>query len=459
MSASPAAHMRRGRTARDRARRSPLPRDTPHARSLRDCKALPRPRPRPAPPLPPSARALASTALRQRIRPEPVLRDVGDVEHPAWRSAARSAPSPEASSGLHSMVRRDRPCARCSYARVVSATRARACLSPALAAFVARSLARSTCSRSASCSSVSIVSMSSIGESRPETWATSSDSKQRTTCAIARVFAHACQKPVFRGLPPSTPPATSPAMSTNSSVAGTTRSGPTNLRDSAQTRIGHRDDADIRLDGAERIVLRRGRGAGQCVVQGGLADVRQPDDAALDAHSPRSRPLRKVRWADPFRAAGEGAQAVWPGANPRSCTAGESCSTALDSRRSVSESGHHSSACERGAPVQRIHCAFPDPPPTMRGDVVNDPFDGVVDLGAFRPATADPGRSRRPAPCTPGGPTPMRMRLNSGPGSRGTMSRNPLCPPWPPPPLQAHAPPPEGRFRRGAMRIRSTGTL
>ncbi len=51
-----------------------------------------------------------------------------------------------------------------------------------------------------------------------------------------------------------------------------------------QPRIGHFDHADVRLDGAERVVLGRDAGLGQGVEEGGLADVGQADDAALEAH-------------------------------------------------------------------------------------------------------------------------------------------------------------------------------
>ena len=82
----------------------------------------------------------------------------------------------------------------------------------------------STVARSASASSVSIVSMSEIGSTLPATWTTLSSAKQRTTCAIAsvsRMFAR-------NWLPRPSPfdaPATSPAMSTNSTIAGSTFSG------------------------------------------------------------------------------------------------------------------------------------------------------------------------------------------------------------------------------------------
>ena len=52
-----------------------------------------------------------------------------------------------------------------------------------------------------------------------------------------------------------------------------------------QTRIGHADAADIRLDGTKGIVGGlRGGGRGQRVEQGRFADVRQPDDAAIETH-------------------------------------------------------------------------------------------------------------------------------------------------------------------------------
>ena len=73
-------------------------------------------------------------------------------------------------------------------------------------------------------------------------------------------------------------------MSTNSTMAGTTRSGLTISAELRQARIGHFDHADVRLDGAEGIVLGRDAGLGQRVEEGGLADVRQADDAALETH-------------------------------------------------------------------------------------------------------------------------------------------------------------------------------
>ncbi len=55
-------------------------------------------------------------------------------------------------------------------------------------------------------------------------------------------------------------------------------------RERRQPRVRHFDHADIRLDRAERIVFGGDADLGQCIEQCGLADVRQADDAALEAH-------------------------------------------------------------------------------------------------------------------------------------------------------------------------------
>src|SRR5690606_6521888 len=57
------------------------------------------------------------------------------------------------------------------------------------------------------------------------------------------------------------------------------------LRDRLEPRIGHRYDADVRVDRAERVILGRDLGGRQGIEERRLADIRQPDDAALDAHA------------------------------------------------------------------------------------------------------------------------------------------------------------------------------
>src|SRR3546814_7710612 len=79
----------------------------------------------------------------------------------------------------------------------------------------------STDSRSASASSVSIVSMSAIGSILLLTWMTSSFSKQRTTWVIASTSRMWARNLLPRPSPLAAP-ATSPAMSTNSTAVGST---------------------------------------------------------------------------------------------------------------------------------------------------------------------------------------------------------------------------------------------
>ena len=117
----------------------------------------------------------------------------------------------------------------------------------------------------------------------PDTWTMSASSKQRTTCAIASV-SRMCDRNLLPRPSPCDAPATRPAMSTNSTVVGTIFSGSTIFAQRVEPRIRHGHDADVRIDGAERIVLRRDLRARERVEQRGLADVGQPDDAALDSH-------------------------------------------------------------------------------------------------------------------------------------------------------------------------------
>ena len=93
-------------------------------------------------------------------------------------------------------------------------------LSPPLAFFCNAGRRFSRLSRSASISSVSMVSASRIGSTLPSTWVTSVSSKQRSTCTMAstsRILAR-------NWLPRPTPldaPRTRPAISTNSRLVGT----------------------------------------------------------------------------------------------------------------------------------------------------------------------------------------------------------------------------------------------
>jgi hypothetical protein len=63
--------------------------------------------------------------------------------------------------------------------------------------------------------------------------------------------------------------------------------------DGLEARVGDGDDADIGLDGGERIVRRQRPGRGQCVEQRALAHIGQPDDPCF--HGVPARVSRLVR--------------------------------------------------------------------------------------------------------------------------------------------------------------------
>jgi hypothetical protein len=73
-------------------------------------------------------------------------------------------------------------------------------------------------------------------------------------------------------------------MSTIFSEAGIVRSVSMKPWISSSRAIGHVDDADVRLDRAERVVRALGPGGRDGVENGGLADVGQSDDAAGETH-------------------------------------------------------------------------------------------------------------------------------------------------------------------------------
>ena len=73
-------------------------------------------------------------------------------------------------------------------------------------------------------------------------------------------------------------------MSTNSTMAGWIFCGLTISDSCVKALVRHFDDADVRLDSAERIVGGIDAGLGQGVEKGGFADVGQADDAAFQRH-------------------------------------------------------------------------------------------------------------------------------------------------------------------------------
>ena len=188
------------------------------------------------------------------------------------------------SSGLRSRNRAGLPSRSSTSARLTRSSCSLASLSLPLAFLERLSTRFSRLSRSASISSVSMVSMSASGAILPSTWVMSESSKQRTTCATASTSRMVARNWLPRPSPLEAP-RTRPAISTKVSRVGMICAGLGDRRQLVEPRIGHRDLADIRLDGAERIVRRlRRRRLGQRVEQRRLADIGQSDDAAFESH-------------------------------------------------------------------------------------------------------------------------------------------------------------------------------
>ena len=95
---------------------------------------------------------------------------------------------------------------------------------PVCACFCTLLMRLSIVSRSFSCSSVSIISLSRTGFMLPSTCTTLSLSKQRSTCRMASV-SRMLAKNLFPSPSPLLAPFTSPAISTISTVVGTIRCG------------------------------------------------------------------------------------------------------------------------------------------------------------------------------------------------------------------------------------------
>ena len=129
-----------------------------------------------------------------------------------------------------------------------------------------------------------MVSMSLIGSTRPSTWVMSPSTKQRTDMGDGVAFTDVGQELVAQAL----------ALGGPAHQAGDVDKGqagrddflrPGDFRQHLKARIGHRDVADVGLDGAEGIIGRlRRRRLRQSVEQGRFADVGQTDDAAFETH-------------------------------------------------------------------------------------------------------------------------------------------------------------------------------
>ena len=214
--------------------------------------ARPRSARRPPPPAAPCAAACAATAAGTSSEPSSTL---------ATNSTGLLVSEPRSRGGIRGLLghrhRARRPALPAARRSPRAATpprrsprgrRPRACLPTLLHPPFGRS-------RSAITSSVSIVSISASGSTRPSGWITFSSLCARTTCTIAcvsRMFA----RNLLPSPSPSCAPATSPAMSWKSTVSHTISDAPTVLRHLLHALVAHRHHRHVWLDRRERVVRR-----------------------------------------------------------------------------------------------------------------------------------------------------------------------------------------------------------
>ena len=235
----------------------------------------------------PSSLARASTLRGQCIAGRGrAFVDVADVEHRLARSAGRACGTAFSSSGLRSTKRAGLPSRSSASDALDQVERLLGLL------VLAAPWPSSPAHRRASpgCRGRRASARSRWSRCRrpdrcwPSTWVTSSSSKQRTTWAMASTSRMLARN----WLPSPSPfdaPRTRPAMSTKVSRVGTISADLASSASSSSRGSGTAHDADVRLDGAERIVRRlRRRGLGQRIEQRRLADIGQADDAAFEAH-------------------------------------------------------------------------------------------------------------------------------------------------------------------------------
>ena len=205
---------------------------------------------------------------------------------PAWRSAARAAAARRVRRPAAARCApAGRPAARRSAARSQSAS-AIARRSPLLAVLATRSRRRSAWSRSAKMSSVSIVSMSASGSTRPSGCTTLGSSWARTTCTSASV-----SRMLARNWLPRPSPTVRAGDQPGDVVEGDRVGHDLGRLDRrghlVEALVGHGHDGDVGLDRRERVVGRLGGHAGQRAEQRRLAGVGHPDDADLHGAPPR----------------------------------------------------------------------------------------------------------------------------------------------------------------------------
>ena len=128
-----------------------------------------------------------------------------------------------------------------------------------------------------------MMSMSWRGLTPPATWITSGSSKQRTTWQMASVCADVAEELVAEAF------TLAGAFDEAGDVDELHGGGDDGLGlddggDFGEAVVGHGDDADVGVDGAEGIVGRLRLGGGEGVEDGGFSHVGEADDSAVQRH-------------------------------------------------------------------------------------------------------------------------------------------------------------------------------
>ena len=279
-----------------------------------------------------------------------------------------------------------------------------------------RSRRLSTVSRSLRQSSAVMVSMSATGLTRFSTWMTLGSSKQRTTWRIAST-SRMWERNWLPSPSPFEAPRTRPAMSTKLDGGGHHLGGLKSFDQRVEPLVGDGDDADVGLDGAERVVLGLGLGAGERVEQGAFADVGQTDDSACEAHGRRA----------PYHAGGAFSRRASAFSLARKVRASSGVSRSISTAFSISSAGWQGAGSGRRR--GRRDRAAPCPParaprgrvPAARGERAARFERGQDGLGAREdaPRAARRGaRPRRRSSGSRGRATSLWRKTTSSPCSR-----------------------------------------
>ena len=219
-----------------------------------------------------------------------------------------------------------------------------------------------------------------------------------------------------------------------------------------EARVGQVDDADVRLDGRERVVRRQHLVLGQGVEQGGLADVGQSDDRDSESHGQPSyrRAARGApRAGDPAVSEARETMVRCPSTSPRSTSrprtraarppapsASSRCATAVvvdkvgwlikpaGRARRRSSSGTPASTASAPTTSRRLRAGTSSSTssPTSRAIDVFVAHNAGFDMGVIKGACAATGSTPPPwrLPLQPAGrPQDLRARLVPPAARRG----------------------------------------